>query len=801
MSSGGARRFGAVVVALVCAVAGLAAAAAPARAASPTVDGQFVGGGPIAGGSSIDLTVVGRGGVPASGVGAVARNVTATNPKANSYLTVWPAGAARPTASNLNVVTGQTVPNMVIVPVGAGGKISIFNFAGTVDVIVDVLGWFPTGAAYTGLTPARLMDTRPGLPTVDGAASGAGPVGAGGTTDLTVVGRGGVPATGVGAVALNVTATGPTANSYVTVWPAGAARPTASNLNVVAGQTVPNMVIVPVGAGGKISLFNFAGTVDLVVDVLGWFPAGGSYTGLSPARLMDTRPGLPTVDGQAVGAGPVGQGGTTDLTVVGRGGVPASGVGAVALNVTVTNPTLGSFLTVWPAGEARPTASNLNMVAGQTVPNMVIVPVGAGGKISIFNNGGTVDVIVDVLGWFPTGGGYTGLSPARLLETRATPPAAIGAVRNLLVVRPTLHQMAGTDRVAVWVCDVPAGSTASEYADPRRLSVDLAAVTQWANDNATPYYAAVSGGRYVPTFVAAGRLALTTSEGFEACLAKTIANTGRPFTNSFATDTSTFGIGLGSPGGVTSLDSYNYNLFDQPPSETRRGLWVGGGSVVDLPAPNILIHEIGHSLHWPHSYTGPASPYDNPTDIMSDMPDDGWCERSTGGGGTLRWPCVAQNTMAFDRFAAGWIDDAQVAVHNPGTASYTLIAPSADGLQIVAIPAPGNPKVMLTVEARPKTGNDRFLAVEGVSFSIVDQRGNECPNAGAYGGSCVSVRRRQGPALGAPGTYQHVVPVGASATAYGVTVTVTAKVGAGFTVDVAGTFAPPAELPQAIFGG
>ena len=107
-----------------------------------------------------------------------------------------------------------------------------------------------------------------------------------------------------------------------------------------------------------------------------------------------------------------------ELVVTGRGGVPASGVGAVALNVTVTNATEPSFLTVWPTGAPMPLASNLNFTAGQTVPNMVIAKVGAGGQISLFNSTGSADVIVDVLGWFPEGDSYTGLTPARLLDTR-----------------------------------------------------------------------------------------------------------------------------------------------------------------------------------------------------------------------------------------------------------------------------------------------------------------------------------------------------------------------------------------------
>jgi hypothetical protein len=125
--------------------------------------------------------------------------------------------------------------------------------------------------------------------------------------------------------------------------------------------------------------------------------------------LLDTRPAAPTIDGQFAGIGAIGAAATRNLTVVNRGGVPATGAGAVALNVTATNPTSNSYLTVWPTGAGQPLASNLNFGSGQTVPNMVIVPVGADGQISIYNNAGRVDVIVDVLGWFPTGTSYTGL--------------------------------------------------------------------------------------------------------------------------------------------------------------------------------------------------------------------------------------------------------------------------------------------------------------------------------------------------------------------------------------------------------
>jgi hypothetical protein len=86
--------------------------------------------------------------------------------------------------------------------------------------------------------------------------------------------------------------------------------------------------------------------------------------------------------------------------VTGQGGVPSGGVSAVVLNVTAVTPTTQSYLTVWPTGPGRPLASNLNYTAGQTVPNLVVVRVGLGGKISLYNHDGTVDLVADVAGWY-----------------------------------------------------------------------------------------------------------------------------------------------------------------------------------------------------------------------------------------------------------------------------------------------------------------------------------------------------------------------------------------------------------------
>ncbi|MDP1806637.1 MAG: hypothetical protein Q8K72_15780, partial [Acidimicrobiales bacterium] len=339
---------------------------------------------------AVDVTVAGVGGVPATGVGAVVLNVTATEPTSHSWLSVFPAGEALPLASNLNFLPGQDVPNLVVAKVGAGGRVSVYNSVGSTHVIFDVVGWFSSGAAsFTPLTPARILDTR------DGTGGIAAKVGQASAVDVAVTGVGGTPASGVGAVVLNVTVTEPSAHSWLSVFPAGDPLPLASNLNFRPGQDVPNLVVAKVGANGKVTVYNSVGSTHVVFDVVGWFAAGAtSFTPLTPARILDTR------DGTGGIATKVGQATPVDVTVAGVGGVPATGVGAVVLNVTVTQPSAQSWLTVFPSGQSLPLASNLNFLPGQDVPNLVVAKVGAGGRVTVYNSAGSTHVVFDVVGWF-----------------------------------------------------------------------------------------------------------------------------------------------------------------------------------------------------------------------------------------------------------------------------------------------------------------------------------------------------------------------------------------------------------------
>jgi len=329
------------------------------------------------------------GAVPATGVDAVALNVTVTQAGEPGYLTVYPCGEAQPPTSTVNYGPGQNVANMAQVRVGAGGQVCIYTMS-KVDVVVDVLGWYGAAAAagYAPLSPTRVLDTRNGT----GIGGTRATVPAGGTTAFTVAGTAGVPADAAG-VMLNVTATEEGADGYLTVFPCGGAVPPSSSVNYRAGRDVANQAASGVGTGGQVCVSSFAAS-HVVVDVLGWYgpsaPAG--YVPLTPSRVLDTRQPNPV-------SGRVAAGGVVQLPVLGQAGIPATGVGAVALNITVDQPGGPGFVTAYPCGGAPPVASNLNYGAGQVVANLATVAVAASGTVCLSTWAAT-HLVVDVSGYF-----------------------------------------------------------------------------------------------------------------------------------------------------------------------------------------------------------------------------------------------------------------------------------------------------------------------------------------------------------------------------------------------------------------
>ena len=350
----------------------------------------YTGAKPSAG-QVVQVKVTGLGS-PAVDVDAVAvvLNVTGTEASAAGFVTVWPCGQAQPTVSNLNLVADGTAPNLVVVKVGAEGKVCLFTQSGT-HLVADLQGFFPAGTSFVPVLPERLLDTRVPQTGYTGSKPAAGQ-----TVQLQVTGAGAtkVPIDAT-AVVVNVTGAEAATAGFVTVWPCGQPQPTVSNLNLVAGGTTPNLVVVKLGANGKVCLFTQSGT-HLLADVQGYFPAASpSFVSVQPERLLETRP----VPVGYTGAKPA-AGQTVELQVTGAGAtkVPTSAV-AVVLNVTGTEATASGFVTVWPCGQPKPTASNVNLLSGGTSPNLAIVAVGVGGKVCLFTQSGT-HLLADVQGYF-----------------------------------------------------------------------------------------------------------------------------------------------------------------------------------------------------------------------------------------------------------------------------------------------------------------------------------------------------------------------------------------------------------------
>jgi hypothetical protein len=309
---------------------------------------------------------------------------------------------------------------------------------GTYDIVVDQPG-YTTGVrspgylpgAYTvtaaatttqsrfvPVTPTRFLDTR------DGTGAPKAQVGAGGTVKLAVAGAHGVPATGITAVVMNVTAVNPATGGHITVYPDGQTLPSVSTLSYSAGRTIANLVTVAV-RDGTVDLQNSAGSVDLLADVTGYYTDGSSgsaLTPLTPTRFLDTRNGTGAPRAQ------VGAGGVVKLKVAGAHGVPATGVTAVAMNVTAVSPTTAGHITVYPDGQSVPGVSNVSFGAATTIANMVIVPV-VNGTVDLQNSAGSVDLLADVTGYFSaTGSTFTSADPLRMLDTRSGLGARTGAV-------------------------------------------------------------------------------------------------------------------------------------------------------------------------------------------------------------------------------------------------------------------------------------------------------------------------------------------------------------------------------------
>ena len=389
--------------------------------------------GALGAGASRDIPISGNpsgnGTVPANAT-AVVVNMTGVQPTQGTYLSAAPTGASGlGSTSNLNLPAGGIQANLVTVPLGTGGKVSVFNAAGSANAILDVQGYFvpstaPPPASTVGtfhpIQPLRICDTRAnGGTACNTSTSSDNRIGPGTTIAVNVTGvRPGeattvphIPSDGTAlAGVFNLTASGGTAGTFLSAFPpspsthACGTPPVVSNVNVPSGTDLPNRVIVPIDpTNGEVCIYNSQGTINFIIDDNGWF-GNGSESALgalfypaSPTRICDTRGSAPT--NQCTAAGAIAAGKTLVLNGAASVSAPASPIAVVA-DTTAIQGGAATFLSLFPDGnKPSPLTSDLNPAAGQIIANLVIVQLG-GQSVDVYNDQGSINVALDAQGWF-----------------------------------------------------------------------------------------------------------------------------------------------------------------------------------------------------------------------------------------------------------------------------------------------------------------------------------------------------------------------------------------------------------------
>lgn len=364
---------------------------APARYADSrdeaTFDARFRDTGPRASGSTWEIDITDRGGVPQDAAAAVV-NLTVVGGTGPGFATVHPCGGL-PNASSLNYDLGAVEANEIVAALSPDGTICVFTLT-EADVIVDVVGYVSAGSPYRPLTPQRFADSRDEA-TIDGRFRSTGQRRSASTWEIDIAGRGPIP-DDAAAVVANVTVTGGAEPGFATVYPCGEV-PAASSLNYGPGVTRPNEVVAELSERGTLCVFTLT-DVDVIVDVIGYLPADPGIDSITPQRYADSR-AEQTFDGTFRATG-VRRGGTTwEIDVAGRGAVPEDAAVAIA-NVTVIGRAGPGFATVYPCGEV-PTASSLNYAGGTVRANEVVAQLSSNGTLCVFTLT-DADVLVDIVG-------------------------------------------------------------------------------------------------------------------------------------------------------------------------------------------------------------------------------------------------------------------------------------------------------------------------------------------------------------------------------------------------------------------
>lgn len=343
------------------------------------------------------VAAAGVAGIPVSGVSALALTLTAVGAPTAGAISVAPGDVATPTGTALVFNPDDSVSNTDLVALHADGTLHVLSNA-AVNLIIDVQGYFTAGSdtapgGFVALDQSRIVDSR------NGTNVPQAQVASGGAITVTAAGLGGVPSD-ASAVYVNIAVLGQTTNGYLRTYAADAPVPTTGAIGF-DNTTQSQSVAIPLSAEGAFTvLVGAGGPVDLIIDIQGYFTAGDTTGGFTPAavHLLDTRAApVRTIAGN----------GLLTLTVAGVAGIPAMGssLTAVALNVrtvqTASQPASG-YLRLWPSDQPEPATSSINYTRLDVYrTDLAIVSPAADGTINIRNGGpAPIDVVIDAEGWF-----------------------------------------------------------------------------------------------------------------------------------------------------------------------------------------------------------------------------------------------------------------------------------------------------------------------------------------------------------------------------------------------------------------
>lgn len=318
------------------------------------------------------------------GLTAVVLNVTASQATIGTTVQLM---LNQQVAQSIPVAVGQQQSTLAVIAVPAQltqGAVQVTS--GKAHVELDFEGFF------TG--PSTLQGHTGMLQMIPAGTLFSGSIATGASTDIPVLGQGGVPSGHVAAVLLNVTASGSAAPGAVSLRPSGSLPTGATAVGFGSGQTSANRAIVPVATNGAITLTDRGAAANAKVEALGWVTDGtdatafGSvYTPVAAARLLDT-----TVTG-----GPLLAGDSVSFPVWGKGGAPdqnsTSPPTSAVLLVTALSPTGTGSLVLGGA-------SVVDFGLGGSVSSSDVVKLELDGSTSVSVTGANTNVTVDLVGYF-----------------------------------------------------------------------------------------------------------------------------------------------------------------------------------------------------------------------------------------------------------------------------------------------------------------------------------------------------------------------------------------------------------------